>query len=110
MIANANERTPECRASKKLRLNPTIIDLIFWRSYFQMRARNRAQTLQIATKIGCAGYKRIGFDNETEANVNAMLQIATKMGLYIYDRKYELTNFRMSCYKLLQKFGLRIND
>ncbi len=39
-------------ASKKLRLNPTIIDLIFWRSYFQMRARNRAQTLQNATKIG----------------------------------------------------------
>ncbi len=46
------ERLHEHRASKKLRLNPTIIDLIFWRSYFQIRARASAQPLQIATKIG----------------------------------------------------------
>ena len=65
-------------ASKKLRLNPTIIDLIFWRSCFQMRARNRVQTLQIATKIG----------------------------LYTNDRKYERSNSRTPCYKMLQVFAL----
>ena len=67
-------------ASKKLRLNPTIIDLIFWRSYFQMRARNRAQTLQIATKIGL----RIDDRKSKQTNIeNVMLQIATKIRLYL---------------------------
>ncbi len=34
-----------------------------------------------------------------------MLQIATKIGLCSNERKYGLTNFRMSCYKLLHNFG-----
>ncbi len=34
-----------------------------------------------------------------------LLQVATKIGLYINDSKYERTNFRMLCYKLLHNFG-----
>ncbi len=44
-------------------------------------------------------------NNKTNEHVIAMLQIATKIALCSNERKYGLTNFRMSCYKLLHNFG-----
>ena len=89
-------------ASKKLRLNPTIIDLIFWRSYFQMRARGSGADATNCYKNWLAHER---FNNQTYEAVNPMLQIATKIGLYSNDRKFERTNSGTSCYKLLQKMA-----
>ncbi len=60
-------------ASKKLRLNPTIIDLIFWRSYFQMRAETGRRRYKLLQKMACASTIEY-ITHQTNEAVTAVLQ------------------------------------